>query len=343
MLNYLLIAIAHLLYAAVFLISTCVRLLGLKALMVLGAGLGHLLRFAGFRKRIVRENLRLAFGKELSPAEIRDLERRVFRHVGRLFLEVLRNFALSQDRVRSEFRIDPESERRIRGILSRGRGMILLSGHFGNWEIGGLGLPAHGIPLSVVAKRMTGPISQVLLEKVRLRARMELIYSGGVMERIRASLKQGRAVAFMIDQNKTGNKAIRVNFFGVPASSIRSLAGLKRETDVPILPVCTRRLDDGTHTLFAMEELPYVSAPDLPEGSVERIYKEEWLNSQLYQDAIEKMVRQQPDQWLWIHRRWKANREPLSPENAYLANIPRDAGTATILNEKSGNFAGSSL
>jgi hypothetical protein len=77
------------------------------------------------------------------------------------------------------------------------------------------------------------------------------------------------------------------------------------------------RQANGIHRLAVMDELTYIEAPDLPEGSPERRLREEWLNTQKYQECLEHMIRQNLPQWLWIHRRWKANRTPLNFATAH--------------------------
>ena len=122
---------------------------------------------------------------------------------------------------------------------------------------------------------------------------------------------RGVGIGFMLDQNTTGKKGIRCNFFGVPASCIRALSKLVQETGAAVIPVCCFREAEGRHRVRLLPELSYIKDETLAAGSEERALREEWLNAQRYQDALEELVRLHPDQWLWIHRRWKANREPL--------------------------------
>ncbi len=288
----------------------------------LGRGLGGILQFFGFRKKIVSSNLELALGGELSAAERASLSRRVFAHTGTLFLEIARNFGLSQRQMISEVRVSHETMARISKILENGKGAVFITGHIANWELFAMGMAARGVPVSLVVKKMNNAISQALIERQRKRTGLEIIYSGGAIEKMKAALQRGRAIGFMVDQNTTGTRGIRVNFFGVPAASIRGLAGLARDTSAVIVPVCAFRLPCGNHEIKLFDPLPYLKQESLPAGSAERIAREEWLNTQQYQAAIEAMVREQPDQWMWIHRRWKTNRVPLVPEKAHLENLP---------------------
>jgi len=286
----------------------------------LGRGLGRLLLATGFRKKIVEDNLELALGGELTLVQRQSLMARVYAHVGTLFLEIARNFTLSSEQMRAEVKVSDEDLAKIQKII-RDKGAVFISGHVGNWELFAMGMAARGVPLALVVKKMNNAISQALIERHRERTGIEIIYSGGALEKMRATLSRKSAIGFMVDQNTTGTKGIRVNFFNVPASSIRGLAKLARDTGTAIIPICAFRLPCGNHEMKMYDPLPLLSAPELPHGSPERIAREEWLNTQQYQAAIERMVREHPDQWMWIHRRWKTNRAHLDPSVAYLENV----------------------
>lgn len=292
----------------------------------LGKGLGAFLRALGFRKKIVDSNLELALGKELNEEEREKLSQKVFAHIGTLFLEIARNFGLSRAQMVAELKVDEASMARIGKILEGNKGAVFITGHIANWELFAMGIANKGVPVSLVVKKMNNPVSQALIERQRVRTGLEIIYSGGAIEKMKAALKRGRAIGFMVDQNTTGTRGIRVNFFGVPAASIRGLAGLARDTGAAIVPVCAFRLPCGKHEMKLYDPLPYLSEPGLPAGSPERLAREEWLNTQQYQASIERMVREHPEQWMWIHRRWKTNRAPLAPDTAHLENI----GTAPV-------------
>jgi KDO2-lipid IV(A) lauroyltransferase len=265
-------------------------------------------------------NLDLALGKELPPEGRERLAREIYANIGLTFLEIARNFSLSREKMKAELHISPETRARLQKIIAAGKGAVFVSGHIANWELLGTGSTAHGYPVAIVVKKMNNVISQALIERQRKRASLEIIYSGGAIQKMKECLRRGLIIGFMVDQNVTGKKGIRANFFGVPAASIRGLAGLVKDTGVPVMSVCAFRRPDGTHELYLGPELPYLQDESLPEGSEERRLREEWLNTQQYQDAVEKIVRMHPDQWLWIHRRWKASRAPLDPATAHREN-----------------------
>jgi KDO2-lipid IV(A) lauroyltransferase len=306
---------------AVLLLSYFLQAIGLRLLNRAGACLGTLLYFLGFRKKIVTANLQLALGKEKSPPQLLTLTKQIYRHTGITFLEIARNFSLSRDKMAAELILSASDAELVHEILGRGKGGVFISGHMGNWELLAMGMKSKGFPVAMVVKKMNNPFAQILIERQRLRTGIEVIYSGRTIEKMKAALGRGAAIGFMVDQNTTGKKGIRANFFGIPASSIRGLSGLVKESGTYVIPFCAVREKNGRNRVRFLPELKYLECPNLPENSPERIAREEWLNTQQYQQAIETMVRENPAQWLWIHRRWKADRSPLSADSAHLENM----------------------
>lgn len=313
--------IAYGLLGLVLLMAYAIRALGFRGLLLLGGGLGNLLRWLGFRGKIVRANLDITIGAALSPAEYQTLVKRIYRNVGITFLEIARNFSLSCARMAEELELSETDTATIQAILARGKGSVFISGHIGNWELLGMGMAAKKFPVSIVVKKMNNPLAQVLIERQRGKTGVEIIYSGNTLQKMKEALARGNAIGFMVDQNITGKKGIRANFLGVPAASIRGLANLVRETGTSVVPFCAVHLPNGKNRVEILPELSYLTAPELPENSPERLAREEWLNTQQYQHAIEQLVRRRPDQWLWIHRRWKTDRTPLNVATAHLENL----------------------
>lgn len=307
--------------APILLLSYGVKALGLRGLLWLGSGLGALLYSLGFRKKIVRENLTMTIARSMPENELESLMKRIYRNVGITFLEIARNFSLSPRQLDRELLLREEDAAFIHRVLARGKGAVFISAHMGNWEMLAMGMTAKGFPVGIVVKRMNNPLAQLLIERQRRRINMQIIYSGNTIEQMKAALARGTAIGFMVDQNITGKKGIRADFLGVPAASIRGLANLVRDTGTAVVPFCALHMPDGRNRVHFLPELIYLTAPELPEGSRERLAREEWLNTQQYQSAMDTLVRQFPEQWLWIHRRWKTSRTPLDPATAHLENL----------------------
>lgn len=308
----------RLLLIPLMIFSHFLRLLPLFVFGVLGRGLGSILQLVGFRTKIVKNNLQLCLAKEKSPQELQELQKKIYHHIGTLFLEIVRNFTLSREEYIREVFVDPKFLKKIDEMKANKQGMLVISAHIANWEIFPSTISSRGFPVSIVAKKMSSAVSQNLIEQRRRMAGFDVIYTGNTLNKIKEGIAHGRFVGCMVDQHMPGAKGIRVNFFGTPAASIRGLANMVRETRCIVMPICIYRQPDGTHRMQVWDEVPYIEAPELAEGSPERLLREEWLNTQKYQHIIEQMIRQHPEQWLWIHRRWKANKTPLNHATAHL-------------------------
>ena len=288
------------------------RLLPAPVFAAAGAALGRLLFGLRFRRRIVSENLRLALGRELPATELEALCRRFYGNIGLTFLEIGRNFAFKGSEMREQLELAPADRARIETALARGRGVVLVSAHIANWELLAMGMASHGIPAAIVVKKMSSAVSQAMVERQRKKTGLEIIYSGGTIEKMKRSLAEGKVIGFMMDQNTTGQRGIRCNYFGAPAASIRALGAMVRDTGAAVIPICAFRQPGGRHRVHLLAELEYLRDPDA--------LREEWLNAQQYQSALEAMVRIHPEQWLWIHRRWKCRRDPLVAGSEHIEN-----------------------
>jgi Kdo2-lipid IVA lauroyltransferase/acyltransferase len=191
-------------------------------------------------------------------------------------------------------------------LLERDRGMILLTGHYGNFEILGYMLATLGFATASVARPLDNKYVSDWLFGVRERHGQQIIAKKGATEEVTAVLERHGAVGFVADQN-AGSKGLFVDFFGRKASTYKSIGLLAMHYEVPIVVGYARRLKD--HFRFR------VAAQDI-------IYPDDWRNepnplqyiTQRYSKAIEDFVREEPGQYWWIHRRWKSRPKGEQPE-----------------------------
>lgn len=281
-------------YIAVASVMTVVGLVphGLARLTGNALGLAFYALDAPHRRLAVR-NLQRAF-PTWSPTEVQRTARRVFRHFGRLLIEVLRFTQLPKDEMRAQ--LDVEGAERVRAALEAGKGVIFISGHFGFWEIQGIGHALHLPPMSVVARPLDNPLLHTLLERARTRLGNSVIYRRGGLRRILRTLQANSIVAIMIDQHIQSADAVMVNFFGRPASTTSAVAQLAMRTGAAIIPVFAVPIEGGRFKLIYDPPVPLPDAecPDPLRDITQRCT-----------DVLERYVREHPDQWLWMHRRWR--------------------------------------
>ncbi len=182
-------------------------------------------------------------------------------------------------------------------LLQRDQGLIMLTGHFGNWEILGYVLATMGFNTTSIARPLDNPYVNQWMLGVREKKGQKIIAKKGATEEVITVLAHGGAVGFIADQN-AGSKGIFVDFFGRKASTYKSIGLLAMEYKVPIVIGYARRIDDQFRFVVGAQDI---------------IRPQDWQNeddplryiTQRYTKAIEDFVRKDPGQYLWVHRRWK--------------------------------------
>lgn len=244
---------------------------------------------------ITLRNLEFALGTALTPAAREELGQRVFEHFIRFFFEAVAMLILPLSRLRP--RVIVIGNEYAEAALQQGKGVLAIVAHAGNWELTGMiyGLAYHS--LAIVARRHDQPLMDRLIRALRERGGNTMIPKQGGLKAIRARLRQNQIVGMAIDQNTTTKGGILVDFFGHRARTTPIAAILARRFGTPVLPVLSRRLPDGRHLMEIKPPVPLVITAD-PEEDIRR-------HVQLQSEIIEAWIRQSPEQWLWLHKRWK--------------------------------------
>jgi KDO2-lipid IV(A) lauroyltransferase len=272
----------------------------------LARGLGTLVGFTfytldGRHRRIAINQLRAAFPTR-SADECRRIARSAFAHFGRLLVFVLRLSTIHPDALRA--RIEVEGEGHFRNALAQGRGVLIITGHFGYWEVHGV---AHALvfpPIHVLARPLDNPYLHRFLERTRQRTGNGVIYRQGALRRVLRVLQSNEAVAMLIDQHIQPANAVMVDFFNRPAATTAAAATLAIRTGAPLVPVFALPLPGGRVRLVYEHPVP-LPAPESPDP-VREI-------TQRLTDVLEMYVRRHPELWLWMHRRWRDGSEKGEP------------------------------
>ncbi|MDP3181281.1 MAG: hypothetical protein Q8M54_00510 [Desulfobaccales bacterium] len=246
-------------------------------------------------RRITLRNLEFAYGAELSPGERERLARGVFRHFLRFAWETLELLVAPLSRINRKTII--LGYEHVAAALAKGRGAIGIAAHAGNWEYTVMGLGLKNGPLAVVAREMDHPLGRALARYLRQRGGNWMVDKQRGLKEILAHLKQNRLVGIVIDQNTNTAEGWLVDFFGKSARTTPVAALLAGHRDIPVVPALSRRLSDGRHLIVFFPPLPITKTPNR-QADIQR-------HLQLQSHAIEAWVRAGPEQWLWLHRRWK--------------------------------------
>jgi KDO2-lipid IV(A) lauroyltransferase len=251
-------------------------------------------------RRVARANLQRAFGATRSPDEIERLARRSVQHLGRTLVEFLQVPHWGPAEI--ERQIDLIGMEHLDAALAQGRGVIGVTAHYGNWEFLGVRLAHAGYPLNVIVRDADDPTINALFGRIRRGCGFRAISRRGGLRPSLACLRRGEILAILLDQNAAEGEAF-VDFFGSPAATATGPAVLAQRTGAVLLPAFDRRLPDGRHVT---ELLPPVGWEGLDDDCAIR-----GMTARLTR-VIEQQIRADPEQWLWIHDRWKRQPEPSS-------------------------------
>ncbi|MDR1397040.1 MAG: lysophospholipid acyltransferase family protein [Desulfarculales bacterium] len=180
-----------------------------------------------------------------------------------------------------------------------GKGLIALTGHIGNWEWCNVLLGAAGYHGTVIARPLDNRSLDKLVNQWRGRSGQIIVSKEATARILLRALRAGQGVAILLDQNTDWYEGIWVNFFGRPACTSHGLVQLAMISGSPVIPIYCLRAEDGMFDVYCQQPLPIIRSG--------RRSNDIWENTQRCNDALEKIIRLEPCQWLWQHRRWKDN------------------------------------
>ena len=284
---------------------------GALAALPLGAALrvGELAALVAYlldrrHRRVGMRNLEIAF-PEKPIRERRRILRASFLNLGRMAVELAHLPRLSAERLRDMVRFADEEWWREATSWERSTGVLVLSGHFGNWELLVFAHGMRGHPVHMVHRTIANPLLDRWLNALRARAGTRTIRKRHAARAVLAALHERGLLVLPFDQNSTRGLGVFVDFFGVPASTNAGLARIALRTDAPIVPVfIVREGGSGRHRVHVLPIMQVERTGD-PRADVVR-------NTQRFSAVFEDMVRRHPEQWLWMHKRWKT-RPPGAP------------------------------
>ncbi|MFA5904620.1 MAG: lysophospholipid acyltransferase family protein [Desulfobacula sp.] len=254
-------------------------------------------------RTVVLDNLGLAYPNKFSKFEAERLATHIFKNIAGILFEVIWAYEKPRDELFRYFSV--KGAEHVENARQKGRGILLLTCHMGNFELLVAALPRAGVqkPYGIYRKFDFKPLERLMLE-MRQRFGATLIPMRGASEKIDAVLRDGGEMGTLLDQNVDWYKGVFVDFFGRPACTNSGFAKLALRSKAPVVPMYTVRKGNR----FLIEFLPEV--PLVETGDK---VKDIEINTQNYTSAVESMVRKQPDQYFWVHNRWKTKPYCLYP------------------------------
>jgi Kdo2-lipid IVA lauroyltransferase/acyltransferase len=250
-------------------------------------------------RRVGMRNLALAF-PEKSEAERARILRGEFTSLGRQLAELCQFPRYTLENIEQVVVYDGlENYERA---YARGKGVLFLTAHFGGWELSAFAHSLHGHWLHVVMRPMDNPYLDRLIQSYRMMHGNKLVDKDDFVRGLLAAMKAGETVGILMDTNMTPPQGVFVNFFGIPACTASGLARIALRTDASVVPGFTIWDETlGKYRLRFDPALELIRTGDLEADIV--------ANTQMFTRVIEEYVRKYPEQWLWVHRRWKTRPE----------------------------------
>lgn len=277
-------------FAVVRLFQGVVTILPRRAAGALGALVGQLAYALGIRRRVTQENLQMAF-PSLPPRAIRQVARATYRHFGRVavgFAWLPRLSSRALDRW-----IYVKNRQVFDDALRRGKGAIFVSGHLGNWELMGGIVAALGYPVTCVVTTQRNKRVEALMDKLRRSVGIQIVKVRDGVRGVLSALKQNRLVAILIDQDAHEAGAF-APFFGRAASTPKGAAIFHLKTGSPLIFARSRRISRERYVI-SLEKLDTTALEPRDADTITAFATR----------SLEKAIRESPEQWFWMHRRWK--------------------------------------
>lgn len=254
-----------------------------------------------YRKRIIMENINQVFGEQITSEQKWHLAKAFYTH---LLLSIKEAIQLQFMRQKTLIdRVEVKGHERVLEIAAQQKGVLILTGHFGSFEFA----PIGGI---LKFKQFSGrfyfirrKLAHTWMERILFRryhqAGLNVISKDNALHHVTRALEQNHAVVFVLDQHASlaNRDGIAAEFFGKKAGTYRSLATFARYSQMPVVPASSYRLPNGKHVLEFHEPIPWQEF----EGNHVAIYE----NTCNYNRALEQIILAHPEQWWWMHRRWK--------------------------------------
>ncbi len=265
------------------------------------------------RRAIAIENLKNAYKGEIPEHGIREIAKKAFQNLAITALEFSRLPWLKRENIDNY--VECEGTGVLEKALQRKKGVILLTAHYGNWELLVVSFGLKGFNTDVVVREIDSPVLEEFVKWTRTRCGNSIVPKQRAMRRLLKSLSEGKIVIILLDQNVTWSEGVFVDFFGIPACTNKGLALLQLASNASVVPAFIERRG-RTHRLVIEDPVELSSTGNKGKDTL--------TNTQRCTKIIEDRIRKAPDNWFWVHRRWKTR------PKTEAQGLTKDAGSGII-------------
>jgi Kdo2-lipid IVA lauroyltransferase/acyltransferase len=293
-------------FVAVWLLVRTLGVLPRGVARELGAAIGGLaFRGLGRLRRVGQKNLEMAF-PEKDARERERILREEYRNLGRLLAEFCQMSGYTPEQSKEFIRY--EGLDNYLKAREQGKGVLVLTGHLGAWELSSFYHSLMGYPMGMVIRRLDNPLVDRFVNHIRCLHGNRVMHKDDFARGLLSSMRAGETVGILMDTNMTPPQGVFVPFFGVQACTASGMARVAAKTGAAVVPgFLLWEKNESRYVLHFGEELPVVCTGDVEQDAV--------TNTAVFTAMIEAYVRRYPEQWLWMHRRWKTR--PMGEEGIY--------------------------
>ncbi len=245
-------------------------------------------------RSVTLDNLTHCFGRQMTPVQIEQMGKQVFKNVASILFETAWAYKFSKEEFLSHFTI--KGLEHVRKAHAKGRGVIVVTCHMGNFEMLIPGIDETGLKGYAIYRPFDFEPLERITTEARERFGVTMVPTKGAGNKIVEILNNGGVIGTLLDQNVDWYQGVFTDFFGRPACTNKGLAVLAQRSKAPVVPMYTIRKNRE----YLIEFLP-----EIPQEDTDDSIRDIEINTQGYVSAIESMVRRSPDQYFWIHNRWK--------------------------------------
>lgn len=247
-------------------------------------------------KNIIKANLDLTIKSEISPEKYNSILKYCHKNLALVLLQVLRSSKLSIEDLSKI--VTFENRHYIDNSIKEGKKIIIVSAHYGNWELGATAISALIHPTASIHKKMNDDYFEEYLMRSRTRFKMNMIEKRGAIKHLVRALKNDLSVSMMIDQNVNPKEGIYIDFLGAKATQTAAPAFLARKFDAVIIPVLIHTSPDKENVISFFEPIITAKTDDEEKDIMESTQKQA--------DVLAQVIKEHPEPWFWCHKRWKS-------------------------------------
>lgn len=252
-------------------------------------------------KKIARVNLNLAFEDKISEDEKTNIIKRCYKNLTYVLADFVRNQSASKEEILSKVKFLDEEY--LTKPLKENRKIIIMTAHYGNWELLSLSIAAKFTPLAIVGRDLDSEVMNQILTKNREQFKIELLSKSGAMKGMVKALKANVPIGILVDQNTKDEEGILIDFFGKKARHTPSAAVLAKKFDAVIIPAFIQTNDYENYTVKFYPHIEIENSQNKEEDIFNCV--------QAQANITQKVIESKPDEWFWLHKRWKNQYEHL--------------------------------